>query len=107
MGVFGFFLAGGEPFLFPRLIELCEEFKDRCFIVFTNGKAITERDFERLKHLFNTAIIVSIKGGKEATNMRRGQGVHQKATSTLRRLSKIGHPTESQQQSHASTTNTG
>ena len=24
LGVFGFFLAGGEPFMFPRLIELCE-----------------------------------------------------------------------------------
>jgi len=51
-----------------------------------------ESDFERLKRLSNTAIIVSIDGGKEATNMRRGQGVYQKATSTLRRLSTIGTP---------------
>jgi MoaA/NifB/PqqE/SkfB family radical SAM enzyme len=81
LGVFGFFLAGGEPFLFPKLIELCDEFKDRCFIVFTNGTAITENDFERLKHLSNTALIVSIEGGKEATNLRRGEGVYQKAHS--------------------------
>ncbi len=92
MGVFGFFLAGGEPFLFPRLIELCKEYKDRCFIIFTNGTAITKSDFERLKRLSNTAIIVSIEGGKEATNMRRGQGVYQKATSTLKRLTEIGTP---------------
>jgi len=92
LGVFGFFLAGGEPFLFPRLIELCETFKDRCFIIFTNGTAITKNDFERLKRLSNTAIIVSIEGGKEATNMRRGQGVYQKATSTLRKLTEIGTP---------------
>ncbi len=92
LGVFCFFLAGGEPFLFPRLIDLCEEYKDRCFIIFTNGTAITESDFERLKRLSNTAIVVSIEGGKEATNMRRGEGVYQKATSTLKRLSKIGAP---------------
>ena len=92
LGVFGFFLAGGEPFLFPRLIDLCEEYKDRCFIIFTNGTAITQNDFERLKRLYNTAIVVSIEGGKEATNMRRGEGVYQKATSTLKRLSKIGTP---------------
>jgi MoaA/NifB/PqqE/SkfB family radical SAM enzyme len=92
LGVFCFFLAGGEPFLFPRLIDLCEEYKDRCFIIFTNGTAITESDFERLKRLSNTAIVVSIEGGKEATDMRRGDGVYQKATSTLRRLSKIGTP---------------
>jgi MoaA/NifB/PqqE/SkfB family radical SAM enzyme len=92
LGVFGFFLAGGEPFLFPKLIELCDEFKDRCFIVFTNGTAITENDFERLKHLSNTALIVSIEGGKEATNLRRGEGVYQKATSTLKRLTEMGTP---------------
>jgi len=92
LGVFGFFLAGGEPFMFPRLIELCEEFRDRCFIIFTNGTAIAERDFEWLKRLTNTAIIVSIEGGKEVTNRRRGKGVYQKATSTLRRLSEIGTP---------------
>jgi MoaA/NifB/PqqE/SkfB family radical SAM enzyme len=92
MGVFCFFLAGGEPFLFPRLLDLCEEFKDRCFIIFTNGTAIKDNDFERLKRLSNTAIVVSIEGGEEATNNRRGKGVYQKAISTLRRLSETGTP---------------
>jgi MoaA/NifB/PqqE/SkfB family radical SAM enzyme len=92
LGVFGFFLAGGEPFLFPKLIELCGEFKDRCFLIFTNGTAVSESNFEQLKRLSNTAIIVSIEGGEEATNLRRGQGVYQKATSTLKRLTEIGTP---------------
>jgi len=92
LGVFGFFLAGGEPFLYPKLIDLCEEFNDRCFIIFTNGTAIKETDFERLKRLSNTAIIVSIEGGKDATNQRRGDGVYQKASNTLRRLSNRGTP---------------
>jgi MoaA/NifB/PqqE/SkfB family radical SAM enzyme len=42
--------------------------------------------------LSNTAIIVSIEGGKEATDLRRGQGVYQKALNTLKRLSEIGTP---------------
>lgn len=92
LGVFGFFLAGGEPFLFPKLIELCEKYKDRCFIIFTNGTAIPNKDFERLKRLSNTAIIVSIEGGKEATNTRRGQGVYQKAIGALKQLSSMGTP---------------
>ncbi|MFA5364063.1 MAG: radical SAM protein [Candidatus Bathyarchaeia archaeon] len=92
LGVFCFFLAGGEPFLFPSLIDLCETFKDRVFIVFTNGTTIKEADFERLKRLSNTAIIVSIEGGEEATNNRRGQGVYQKATNTLQRLTALGTP---------------
>jgi MoaA/NifB/PqqE/SkfB family radical SAM enzyme len=92
LGVFGFVLAGGEPFLFPKLIEICEEFKDRCFIIFTNGTAIKETDFERLKRLSNTAIIVSVEGGEEATNLRRGKGVYQQAVNALRRLSANGTP---------------
>jgi MoaA/NifB/PqqE/SkfB family radical SAM enzyme len=92
LGVFGFFLAGGEPFLFPKLIDICEEFNDHCFIIFTNGTAIKETDFERLKRLSNTAIIVSIEGGEEVTNRRRGQGVYQQAITTLRRLSANGTP---------------
>jgi MoaA/NifB/PqqE/SkfB family radical SAM enzyme len=92
LGVFGFFLAGGEPFLFSKLLELCEEFKDRFFIVFTNGTAFAESDFERLKCLSNTAVIVSIEGDREATDLRRGQGVYRKALSSIRRLSEIGTP---------------
>ena len=92
LGVFCFFLAGGEPFLFPKLLDLCSEFKDRCFIIFTNGTALTENDFERLKRLSNTVIIVSIEGGEDATNLRRGEGVYQKASKTLKRLTKLGTP---------------
>ncbi len=92
LGVFGFFLAGGEPFLFPKLLDICEKFRDRCFIIFSNGTAIKERDFERLKRLSNTAIVVSVEGGKDATDMRRGDGVYSKAIHTLRWLSEIGTP---------------
>ncbi len=92
LGVFGFFLAGGEPFLFPKILDLCSEFKNRFFIIFTNGTALTENDFEQLKQLSNTAVIVSIEGGKEDTNQRRGQGVYQKATNTLKRLTELGTP---------------
>ena len=90
--MFCFFLAGGEPFLFPKLLDICGEFKDRCFIVFTNGTTLTENDFERLRHLSNTVIIVSIEGGKAATNLRRGEGVYQKASHTLKRLTELGTP---------------
>ena len=37
LGIFGFVIAGGEPFLFPNLLELCREFKDRFFILLSNG----------------------------------------------------------------------
>lgn len=90
LGVFGFIIAGGEPFLFPGLLELCEEFKDRFFLIVTNGTALTETDFKRLKCLSNIAIIVSVEGGRDATETRRGKGVYESSSDTLQRLNRLG-----------------
>jgi MoaA/NifB/PqqE/SkfB family radical SAM enzyme len=90
VGVFGFVIAGGEPFLFPGLLELCGDFNDRFFIIVTNGTAITEDDFKRLKRLSNVAVLVSIEGGPDATDARRGSGVYERVSETLRRLLKSG-----------------
>jgi MoaA/NifB/PqqE/SkfB family radical SAM enzyme len=90
LGVFCFIIAGGEPFLFPGLLELCREFQERFFIIFTNGTALKEADFALLKRLTNVSIIVSIEGGQDFTDERRGDGVYEEAVNTLQRLGKIG-----------------
>ncbi len=90
LGVFGYIIAGGEPFLYPNLLKICEEFKDRLFIVITNGTSISNENFKLLKKLRNTVVMVSIEGEKEMTNERRGKGVYEKASSTLKKLNKLG-----------------
>jgi MoaA/NifB/PqqE/SkfB family radical SAM enzyme len=90
LGIFGFIIAGGEPFMLPRLLSLCKEFRDRLFIIFTNGTAIRDEDFATLKRLLNVVVVVSLEGNEEMTDARRGQGVHSKAIATLDRLSKGG-----------------
>jgi MoaA/NifB/PqqE/SkfB family radical SAM enzyme len=72
------------------LLELCQEFQDRFFIIFTNGTALKEADFALLKRLTNVSIIVSIEGGQDVTDERRGDGVYEKAVNTLQRLGKMG-----------------
>lgn len=90
LGIIGFVVAGGEPFLYPGLLDLCEEFNDRLFLILTNGTALAKADFKRLKRLTNLAIIVSIEGGPELTDARRGNGVYNKAMATLTQLNKMG-----------------
>jgi MoaA/NifB/PqqE/SkfB family radical SAM enzyme len=90
LGVFGFVIAGGEPFLFSGLLDLCEEFKDRFFLIVTNGTALLEEDFDRLKRASNLIVIVSIEGDQKATDARRGAGVYKTATETLNRLNEMG-----------------
>lgn len=92
LGIFVNIIAGGEPFLFPGLIELCGEFKDRTFVIFTNGTALTEIDYSLLKHSTNLAIIVSIEGSPEFTDKRRGIGVYEKALKSIKCLDQIGVP---------------
>ena len=90
LGVFAFVIAGGEPFMFPGLIDLCQEFKNRLFIIITNGTAITEQDFKRLRRSTNIAVIVSVEGDRKITDARRGEGVYGKAVKTIQRLAKSG-----------------
>jgi MoaA/NifB/PqqE/SkfB family radical SAM enzyme len=92
LGVMGFIIAGGEPFLYPGLIDLCKDFKDRFFLILTNGTAITEEDYKRLKRSTNIAILVSLEGDQKQTDLRRGLGVYENAFNTLKQLSKIGVP---------------
>ncbi|MBA7497982.1 GTP 3',8-cyclase [subsurface metagenome] len=92
LGIFVNIIAGGEPFLFPELIELCGEFKDQTFVIFTNGTALTQADYNLLKSSTNLAIIVSIEGSREFTNKRRGSGVYEKALNTIKNLDQIGVP---------------
>ena len=72
LGVYGFIVAGGEPFMHPGLLELCAEFDDRVFLIVSNGTAITEEHYARLKSISNVCIVISIEGGTEVTDARRG-----------------------------------
>jgi MoaA/NifB/PqqE/SkfB family radical SAM enzyme len=90
LGVFMYIIAGGEPFLFPGLIELTQEFPDRLFMIVTNGTAISEDDFKQLKRTSNVAVVVSCEGNEKVTDARRGNGIYQRALRTMKRLSKAG-----------------
>ena len=90
LGVFAFIIAGGEPFLMPDLLKICEKIKDRLFLIFTNGTILKNTDIEKLKRLRNTIIIVSIEGDQYLTDKRRGTGVYKKIINTLDELNSKG-----------------
>jgi len=90
LGVFGYIIAGGEPFLYPNLLEICDEFRDRLFIIITNGTTISNENFKRLKKLRNTVVMVSLEGEQGITNQRRGHGVYEKVLGSIKKLNKFG-----------------
>lgn len=90
LGVYTYLIAGGEPFLFPDLIDLCAGFKKNLFVIFTNGTALVPSDLDKLKKSPNIVIIVSIEGGKELTDSRRGNGVFDSAMKAIEILNRYG-----------------
>jgi MoaA/NifB/PqqE/SkfB family radical SAM enzyme len=85
-----FMIAGGEPFLLPGIAKLFRDHPDRLFLVFTNGTALKPGDYQILNNCSNTVIVVSLEGDRDLTDLRRGQGVYEKALGTLDRLREAG-----------------
>lgn len=90
LGVMAFMIAGGEPFLLPGIAKLFQDHPDRLFLVFTNGTAITPSDYQILKNCSNTVVVVSLEGDRDLTDLRRGNGVYERALGTLDRLREAG-----------------
>jgi len=90
LGVMGFVIAGGEPFLLPDIASLFRDHPDRLFLVFTNGTALRPCDYRTLGKCRNTAVVVSLEGDRALTDLRRGSGVYDSALGCLDRLRESG-----------------
>jgi len=90
LGVYTFLIAGGEPFMFKGLLDLCNQYKENLFLIFTNGTLLTEAHYKKLKKMTNLGIVVSVEGGEEITDSRRGKGTFKRAIETVKRLGSNG-----------------
>ncbi len=92
MGVYTYLIAGGEPLLFPRLIELCQLFPNQLFVIFSNGTLLTPPMLDRLAKSTNIVVVVSIEGNRLQTDDRRGVGVYERVSGGIGLLKKRGIP---------------
>ena len=83
LGVSFIMLAGGEPMLRRDLIEGAGQMGNIVFPIFTNGIYLDERYLELFDRSRNLIPVMSIEGGKEATDTRRGSGVYEKLISNM------------------------
>ena len=90
LGVSFILLAGGEPLLRRGVIEAAGKKPSILFPIFTNGTYMTEKYFEEFDKCRNLIPIMSIEGGKEATDNRRGEGVYDKLVSNMDELKERG-----------------
>ena len=76
LGISFILLAGGEPLLRRDVMEAAGKKPDILFPVFTNGTYIDETYFRLFDRCRNLIPVMSIEGGKEITDLRRGSGVY-------------------------------
>ena len=90
IGVSVILLAGGEPFMRRDILEHAAAHKNLLFPVFTNG-TLWDEEYARLFFKNRNLIpIISLEGGKDETDSRRGGGVHDKVRSLMSELQNKG-----------------
>ena len=90
LGVSFIMLAGGEPMIRRDIVEAAGKMRNIIFPVFTNGTFIDERYFKLLDDCRNLIPVLSIEGGPEITDARRGSGIYRLVTDNMRKFKEKG-----------------
>ena len=90
LGVSFILLAGGEPMLRRDILEAAGAMKNILFPIFTNGTFFDQRYFKLLDECRNLIPVLSIEGGREITNARRGSGIYECLMANMEQFRKKG-----------------
>lgn len=83
IGVSYILLAGGEPMLRRDIIEAAGKMQNIIFPIFTNGTYMDDAYFALFDKCRNLIPVMSMEGGKEETDERRGKGIYDKLISNM------------------------
>lgn len=83
-------VSGGEPFYWPNILRMFEDYSDMVFQVYTNGTLIDRALAKRIVELGNVIPCISLEGFEEETDARRGKGVYKKLTRAMENLNELG-----------------
>lgn len=90
LGISFIFLAGGEPFMRPDILDITKDFPEVIFPLFTNGLLITDEIITRLRNQKNVIPVISIEGDETNTDSRRGPGVYDYIQGNLEKIKHSG-----------------
>lgn len=90
LGIYWIVISGGEPFMYPRLVELCAKHSDMAFMIYSNGTLITEKVADAMLDAGNMSPAFSLEGWRESTDDRRGTGVFDRVMHSMDLLRERG-----------------
>jgi len=71
-GSYFFGILGGEPIMYPKLIEVLESHPDCYFQLFTNGTLLSDEIASKLRKMGNVSPLISVEGLEDVSDTRRG-----------------------------------
>ena len=86
LGVGFILLAGGEPLVRPDVLDAAAKFPEILFPVFTNGTLLYGDTLDKFDRRRNLIPVLSIEGGAERTDARRGKGMYAHLRTVMSRL---------------------
>ena len=90
LGVTFILIAGGEPFTRKGVLEAAADTPEILFPVFTNGTMFDAAYLDLFDARRNLVPMLSLEGGEEETDRRRGAGVYKKLSAAMERLEERG-----------------
>ena len=90
LGISFILLAGGEPMLRRDILEAAGTKPNILFPIFTNGTFMDEKYFALFDKCRNLLPVMSIEGGREATDARRGSGIYDRLIANMDELCRRG-----------------
>jgi MoaA/NifB/PqqE/SkfB family radical SAM enzyme len=86
LGVSVMLLAGGEPLLRSDILDEIAAVPDILFLLFTNGSLLDDEAVRILRGASHIIPVLSVEGGVEETDARRGAGTHERVTAAMAEL---------------------
>ena len=83
LGICYILIAGGEPLIRKDILSAAGRNRDIMFPVFTNGTFIDDEYLKLFYDCRNIIPVMSIEGGRETTDERRGEGIYDKLTANM------------------------
>ena len=90
MGIFSFYVTGGEPFLREDFYDIAKEFNDCLFFTYTNASLLTDENIAKIKTLGNIYPMISVNGLEKDNTELRKQGSFGLAFDAMEKLSSAG-----------------
>jgi len=92
LGIYFIVVSGGEPTIYPHLIDAFKKHPDIAFMMYTNGSLFTKEFSKKIADVGNVVPCFSVEGFKEKTDERRGPGAWERVMQAMHNMKELGVP---------------